>query len=693
VSNGLFTVTLDFGSGVFDGNARWLEIAVRTNGASDFVTLAPRQPLTPTPYAMLAGTASGFSGTLPVSQLSGVVPLAQLPGAVMTNNATGVTLSGNLFGNFGGSFYGNGGGLTNLAANNISGNYAVSFIPPPLMPGVGSVTTGGSVDDGTHYYRITYVTTAGETEFGPQMWPGAVCAGGSNTVNLTNISVSTSAGVTARNIYRGSQPYPYFRYLATISNNTATTYTDIAAESSLPPVGWQNRDDTFEGQFRRGTNLVGWASVASTAWGYNALGNAIGGLGFDNSAFGVGALASANGVVNEVAVGNFALNAKTLGGADVAIGVHSGQFLTNGGSNTLVGEASAESLQAGNNNTVVGSAGLWLATFANYNSTLGWGALYSAQGDHNLALGYKAGYYETGGDSFYVSTRPGTNLASGRAAALMYGTFNDTPASQTLTINAQTTIANIAPGCLPFMHPTAGYLNSSPVVSDGATWLHIQVPTQVYGDIGAASTNVLFGMTDLGAGTDQKTLEIQEYQGTSWFEFVSDDYSKSSVWMEVHRNTGTFTVKEVTFPNGNVGIGTTSPGYPLTMGGGAYCTGSQWQNACDRNLKENFQTADAREILEKVTALPVATWNYKSEKSSVKHLGPTAQDFKAAFNLGDNDKSIGTVDEGGVALAAIQGLNQKVESENAELRAQNAFLKARLEKLEKLMSARNGGGQ
>ena len=99
VTNGLFTVTLDFGSGVFTGNARWLEIAVRTNGASGFVTLTPRQPLTPTPYAILAGTAGGLSGTLPVSQVSGVVPLAQLPVVVMTNNATGVTLGGTFNGN------------------------------------------------------------------------------------------------------------------------------------------------------------------------------------------------------------------------------------------------------------------------------------------------------------------------------------------------------------------------------------------------------------------------------------------------------------------------------------------------------------------------------------------------------------------------------------------------------------------
>jgi hypothetical protein len=109
VSNGLFTVTLDFGAGLFDGNARWLEMGVRTNGSSAFITLSPRQPLTPAPYAFYApnaGTAAtavsvpaaNLTGPLPVSQLSGIVPLAQLPAEVLTNNATDVTLSGTFTG-------------------------------------------------------------------------------------------------------------------------------------------------------------------------------------------------------------------------------------------------------------------------------------------------------------------------------------------------------------------------------------------------------------------------------------------------------------------------------------------------------------------------------------------------------------------------------------------------------------------
>ena len=70
-----------------------------------------------------------------------------------------------------------------------------------------------------------------------------------------------------------------------------------------------------------------------------------------------------------------------------------------------------------------------------------------------------------------------------------------------------------------------------------------------------------------------------------------------------------------------------------------------------------------------------------------------AQDFRAAFALGNDDNTIGPRDANGVALAAIQGLNQKLQEELGSVRADNAALKARLDRLEQLLSTRNGGGQ
>src|SRR5712692_7846100 len=62
VSKGLFTTELDFGAGIFDGTAYWLEIGVRTNGGGSFTTLAPRQSVTPSPYAIFSPSA-GSAGT------------------------------------------------------------------------------------------------------------------------------------------------------------------------------------------------------------------------------------------------------------------------------------------------------------------------------------------------------------------------------------------------------------------------------------------------------------------------------------------------------------------------------------------------------------------------------------------------------------------------------------------------------
>jgi trimeric autotransporter adhesin len=123
----------------------------------------------------------------------------------------------------------------------------------------------------------------------------------------------------------------------------------------------------------------------------------------------------------------------------------------------------------------------------------------------------------------------------------------------------------------------------------------------------------------------------------------------------------------------------------------------------DRNLKENFAAASPSEVLNKVTALPISRWNFKGD-ADTPHVGPMAQDFHAAFGVGTDDKHIATVDADGVALAAIQGLNEKVESgqQKAEnrierLEAENTELKKDVTELRALLNSLaqkvNGGGQ
>ena len=100
----------------------------------------------------------------------------------------------------------------------------------------------------------------------------------------------------------------------------------------------------------------------------------------------------------------------------------------------------------------------------------------------------------------------------------------------------------------------------------------------------------------------------------------------------------------------------------------------------DRNSKKDIEKVDSSEVLAKVIDLPVSTWKYKADESDSSHVGPMAQDFHAAFGLGDDDKRIATLDTSGVALAAIQGLNEKLESKNVDLQK-------RIDRLEKMVEA------
>ena len=108
----------------------------------------------------------------------------------------------------------------------------------------------------------------------------------------------------------------------------------------------------------------------------------------------------------------------------------------------------------------------------------------------------------------------------------------------------------------------------------------------------------------------------------------------------------------------------------------------------DRNRKENFDAVDPQTVLEKVAGLPIARWNYRDDPGTT-HLGPVAQDFHAAFGLGADDKRIATMDASGVALAAVQGLNQKMKEKDARI----AELEHRLEKLERLLNHENGAAR
>jgi hypothetical protein len=145
--------------------------------------------------------------------------------------------------------------------------------------------------------------------------------------------------------------------------------------------------------------------------------------------------------------------------------------------------------------------------------------------------------------------------------------------------------------------------------------------------------------------------------------------------------------------DGNVGIGISGPTNKLHVAGGVSATA--FVTTSDRNAKENFASVSPQDVLNKVASLPITTWNFKTMNDG-RHMGPMAQDFYAAFGLGGGDTTITSMDPDGVALAAIQGLNQRLEETRTELKrrvAENAELRQRMERLEKALlekSARRG---
>jgi hypothetical protein len=132
--------------------------------------------------------------------------------------------------------------------------------------------------------------------------------------------------------------------------------------------------------------------------------------------------------------------------------------------------------------------------------------------------------------------------------------------------------------------------------------------------------------------------------------------------------------------NGNLNCTSTDPAF---FAGTVTATG--FSTSSDRNLKENFAPIDQREVLARVAALPIQSWSFK-ENARIRHIGPMAQDFYAAFQVGADDRHIMTVDEDGVALAAIQGLDEMVREKEAEidaLKKQMVMMQREIETLEK----------
>jgi len=199
--------------------------------------------------------------------------------------------------------------------------------------------------------------------------------------------------------------------------------------------------------------------------------------------------------------------------------------------------------------------------------------------------------------------------------------------------------------------------------------------------------NSAAGWGSFAAGLNAKANHDRSFVWSSRLTFpASPSFAESR--FHIHADNGLSVDYYGVRPDGGgtrwIVIGSTSGGQAISTSMGAWLSdGGAWNNASDRNRKDGFAPVNPREVLDKVAALPIQTWHYTNETAEIRHLGPVAQDFRAAFGLGSDDKSISTVDAAGVALAAIQGLNRKVDEKDAQIRN----LQTRLEKLEQILAS------
>jgi len=204
VSNGLFTVILNFGSGVFNGTSNgsndWLDIGVRALGVTNFTDLTPRQPILPVPYALFATSASNLLGSLLATQITGTISSTLISGTY-SNSVNFVNATN--------SFTGNGSNLNSLNAANI---------------------TLGTLADARLASDVALLDQN-------QTFTSANTFNGANIFNASN-SFTGPNGFTGANTFAGTGTY-----------NGVNTFSNLG--------------NSFSGSFF-GNGLVGWVGVSGT---------------------------------------------------------------------------------------------------------------------------------------------------------------------------------------------------------------------------------------------------------------------------------------------------------------------------------------------------------------------------------------------------------------------------------------------
>jgi hypothetical protein len=570
VENGLFVTSLDFGSGVFEGSGRWLELAVRQAGTTRSTVLDPRQVLSATPYALFALTPAGPKGDTGAQGPKGDVGPQGVAGQQGLKGDTGTVGAQGPKGDMGPQ------GIQGLQG--LKGDQGLTGPAGALGSADAWSRTGNSGTNPDINYLGTSDTAPLVLKAGNQ--PSLRLEGQSTGTRLIAGRANSISALSTNSSILGGRDN-FIDANAPESTIAGGQDNNISPDQRSAFIGGGARNQILQdnqhaviagGRDNRiGTNTV--ISIVAGGGENRIANNVDGGLmvgGFRNDILG-----STNANRREIAP-------VLIGGSDNTIGLDSSWAIIVGGDNNQIGSNCPSAFIAGGTNNI-------MADNCGYSFAAGRRSRVNHLGSFVFADSQNASFASQDINSFNIRANGGVHL-------------ND---------------------------DTSQFFG-------GTTRQMLNLWNENYG-IGVQGSTLYF-RTDVNGGC-------------SWFRGGSHVNTANS--------PGTGGVEMMRLNSAGLRVNGT------------------FVSASDRNLKENFQVINPREVLEKVATIPITTWNYKEDPSS-RHLGPMAQDFFAAFAVGPDDKHITTVDADGVAMAAIQGLNQKLEEQAAALRDRDA----RIERLE-----------
>jgi hypothetical protein len=563
-------------------------------------------------------------------------------------------------------------------------NLVAGFNGNWVLPGATSATIAGGGQNGSAN-RVTALggTVGGGLNNAVSNWNGTVSGGANNTASGNASTVSGGSENLASGdhaVIGGGQNNMASYFYATVGGGQGNMAT---LDSSTVGGGWANNAGGKASTVAGGQNNAAPFSFATVGGGLgNTASNSYATVGGGSGNIVTGQYATIGGGADNIASGQYT----TIGGGTANFVTNDFATVAGGFANTAVGSKSF--VGGGYNNSA--RADYAVVGGGTYNAAVGPRSTVGG-GDFNGALALRA----TVGGGYY-------NTASGTDATVAGGVYNNaTDLDATVAGGSGNTASGIRSTVSGGYNNTAsGYgafvggggddgngsaTSPGPNVASGPASVigggMFNTASEFYSTVSGGWSNAASGFCSaVGGGAFCTASGAWSFAAGLQAQAT---HNGSFVWADVSSANNFYSSQQNEFSVRCAGGARFYSSRTLASGVLLYPGDGSWSSASDRNLKENFRAVDTRQVLERVARLPVTEWNYKTQDSTVRHIGPMAQDFHASFGTaGDDDKHIATVDADGVALAAIQGLNQKLE----EQRAENAELKARLDRLEKLIA-------